>query len=149
MIRARFKSMRFRIPRLGGGVRDSLEAPELGLCVSPSGGIEMVDGDESVRQAVLLLLATRPGERVMRPEYGCDLHRLMFAPNDDTTAGLAKHYVERALARWEPRIQVLNVDANRVDEDPGRLDIQLEYRVRATQRTERLTVPVNLLGENP
>ena len=149
MIRARFRSWRFRIPRLSGEVRDSLESPDVGLGVSASGGIEMVDGDESVRQAVLLLLATRPGERVMRPEYGCDLHRLMFAPNDDTTAGLANHYVQRALARWEPRIQVLHVDANRVEQDPGRLDIQLEYRVRATQRTERLTVPVNLLGENP
>ena len=108
----------------------------------------MVDEEESVRQAVLLLLATRPGERVMRPGYGCDLHRLVFSPNDDTTAGLAKHYVQRALARWEPRIHVLHVDATRVDEDPGRLDIQLEYRVRATHRLERLTVPVSLLGEN-
>jgi phage baseplate assembly protein W len=107
----------------------------------------MVEEEDSVRQAIHLLLATVPGERVMRQEYGCDLHRLVFSPNDDTTAGLAKHYEERALARWEPRIQILRLDALRVEEDSGRLDIHLEYRVRATQRTERLTFPLSLSGE--
>jgi len=148
MSRARFRSWKFRIPRLSGEVQEAFDTPETGLCISPAGGIEMVDEDDSVRQAVLLLLATRPGERVMRPQYGCDLHRLMFSPNDDTTAGLAKHYVQRALARWEPRIQVLHVDAGRVDGGPGRLDIQIEYRVRTTQRLERLTVPLNLSGDS-
>jgi len=46
------------------------------------------------------------GERVLRPEYGCDLHRLVFSPNDATTAGLAVHYVRAALLRWEPRIEI-------------------------------------------
>ena len=69
--------------------------------------------EASVRQAILLLLSTRPGERVMRPTYGCDLHRLVFSPNDDTTAGLAIHYVRQALERWEPRIEVIRLDAGR------------------------------------
>ena len=99
-----------------------------------------------MRQAVLLLLSTVPGERVMRPEYGCELHRLVFAPNDDTTAGLAIHYVRRALARWEPRIDVLLVDAQRGADDAARLDISLEYRVRATQRTGRLSLGLDLSG---
>ncbi|HXJ93704.1 MAG TPA: GPW/gp25 family protein [Terriglobia bacterium] len=149
MSRPRFRAWRFRIPRLSGG--DGLEsfpASEAGLCVSASGSLEMVEDEESVRQAILLLLATRPGERVMRPDYGCELHRLMFSPNDDTTAGLATHYVQRALARWEPRIQVLHLDTSRVQEEPGRLDIQLEYRVRATQRSGRLNFPLELSGES-
>jgi uncharacterized protein len=107
----------------------------------------MVEEEDSVRQSILLLLATRRGERVMRPDYGCDLHRLVFSPNDDTTAGLATHYVERALARWEPRIQIVRLDASRAEGDPGRLDIHLQYRVRATLRVEQLTFPVNLGGE--
>ena len=107
----------------------------------------MVEEEESVKQAINLLLSTVPGERVMRQEYGCDLQRLVFSPNDDTTAGLAKHYVERALARWEPRIQILRLDALRVEEDPGRLDIHLEYKVRATQQTGRLIFPLSLSGE--
>jgi len=68
----------------------------------------MVDGDDSVRQAILLLLSTVPGERIMRPEYGCLIHQLVFSPNDATTAGLAIHYVQRALDLWEPRVDVVH-----------------------------------------
>src|ERR1700736_4358537 len=103
-----------------------------GLSISATGGIEMVSEHASVRQAILLLLSTIPGERVMRPDYGCQLHRLVFSPNDETTAGLAIHYVRQALDRWEPRIDILRLDAERNTEDPEQLIISLEYRVRAT-----------------
>ena len=63
----------------------------------PPAALATVEGDDAVRQAILLLLTTRPGERVMRRTYGSLLHRLVFAPNDDTTAGLAIHYVRQAL----------------------------------------------------
>jgi phage baseplate assembly protein W len=96
----------------------------------------------------MLLLSTSTGERVMRPDYGCELHRLMFAPNDDTTAGLAIHYVRQALERWEPRVDILHLDADPNAEDPGRLDIFLEYRVLPARRTEQLTVALNLTGES-
>jgi phage baseplate assembly protein W len=106
----------------------------------------MVDDHDSVRQAILLLLSTIPGERVMRPDYGCQLHRLVFSPNDETTAGLAIHYVRQALDRWEPRIDVLRLDAERNPEDPEQLIISLEYRVRATQQTATTTFSFNLAG---
>jgi phage baseplate assembly protein W len=152
MSKPRFRAWRFHLPRLSARADvperlQSYDASEGGFAISAGGGIAMVEEEESVRQAILLLLATVPGERVMRPEYGCDVHRLVFSPNDDTTAGLATHYVERAVARWEPRVQVLRLDAARVEDDPGRLDLHLEYRVRATQRVERLTFPLNLSGE--
>jgi phage baseplate assembly protein W len=111
-----------------------------GLAVSQRGGAAMVDGEASIRQAILLLLSTRPGERVMRPDYGCAVHRLAFMPSDGTTAGLAIHYVRRALERWEPRIDVLAVDA--ASGADGELEIRLHYRVRATLRTDRLVVPL-------
>jgi phage baseplate assembly protein W len=109
----------------------------------------MIDGGLSVRQAILMLLATRPGERVMRPHYGCHLHRLVFSPNDDTTAGLAIHYVRRAIERWESRVEVIDLDATRSKDDstPGLLEISLEYRVRATLKTERLAYAFDLTGE--
>ncbi len=106
----------------------------------------MVDGHDSVRQAILLLLSTIPGERVMRPDYGCQLHRLVFSPNDETTAGLAIHYVRQALDLWEPRIDVLRLDAERNAEDPEQLTISLEYRVRATQQIDTTTFSFNLSG---
>jgi phage baseplate assembly protein W len=71
----------------------------------------------------------------------------MFSPNDPTTAGLALHYVRQALARWEPRIEILRLDAGTNDLEPWRLDIVLEYRLKATRRVEALVVPVDLAGE--
>ena len=115
-----------------------------GLSVSSRGSIEMVSGSDSVRQAVLLLVSTMPGERVMRPEYGCRLHRLIFEPNDPTTAGLAIHYVRSALERWEPRIEILDIDAGRNPDQPELLDVTLQYRVHATQRVEQVAFSLNL-----
>jgi hypothetical protein len=123
-------------------------AKATGPCISNRGGIDMVEGDASVRQAIVLLLATRPGERVMRPTYGCNLQRLVFSPNDDTTAGLAIHYVRQAIERWERRVEVIHLDATRPDGGaPGELEIYLEYRVRATLQAERLAFAFDLTGE--
>lgn len=119
-----------------------------GLTVAPTGGLDMVDSDASVRQAILLLLTTRPGERVMRPSYGSLLHRLVFAPNDATTAGLAIHYVRRALAQWEPRVDVLDVDAGADPDYPEQLVVELRYRVKASQQATTLTFPVELTPES-
>jgi phage baseplate assembly protein W len=136
----RYRAWRFVHPDLDFGE----EGP--GLLTAPTGAIEMVEEHASIRQAVLLLLTTVPGERVMRPEYGCDLHRLAFSPNDDTTAGLVIYYVRRALERWEPRIVLLHVDAGRNPEDAWRLDVSVEYRVRATQRSDGFVYPLTLVG---
>jgi hypothetical protein len=141
MTAPRYRAWRFLHPDL-----DLVGVGPAGLRVSNVGGIAMVQEEAAVRQAILLLLSTVPGERVMRPDYGCELHRLVFAPNDDTTAGLAIHYVRRALERWEPRIDILHLDANRSAEEPFRLDISLEYRVRATQRTDRMRFGLDLTG---
>jgi len=137
----RYRAWRFAYPDL-----DAAES-FAGLQVSARGGIEMVEENHSVRQAILLLLSTRPGERVMRPDYGCLIHRLIFAPNDDTTAGLAIHYVQRALDQWEPRIEVIRLDAGRNPESPERLNVMLEYRVRATQQIQLVTFSLNLAGD--
>ncbi len=137
----RYRGWRFDIPDL-----DAPEA-EAGFRVAPTGEIEMVEEDATVRQAIFLLLLTHPGERVMRPDYGCDLGRLQFSPNDETTAGLAIHYVRQSLVRWEPRIEILFLDADCHPSDPGRLDISLEYRVRSTRRRGRIELPLSLSGE--
>ena len=138
MSTGRYRAWRFVHPDF------EVESGPPGLRISARGGIDMVEGDESLRQAVLMLLSTAPGERVMRPLYGCDLHHLVFAPNDLTTAGLAIHYVRRAVERYEPRIEVLDLDAGPNAERPELLDISLRYRVRATQQVETLSLSLNL-----
>ena len=137
----RYRAWRFLHP--------DLDMPEdwAGLSFSPTGGIEMVGERKSVRQAVLLLLSTRTGERVMRPDYGCDLHKLVFSPNDDTTAGLAMHYVRQAIERWEPRIVIERLDAGRDEAYPERLNILLEYRMNSSNSRDSLMFSVNMTGE--
>jgi len=141
MSKPRYRAWRFLYPEL------DVASDFAGLTLNPLGGIEMVEENASVRQAILLLLSTIPGERVMRPDYGCDIYRLIFAPNDDTTAGLAIHYVRQALERWEPRITLLRVDADRSSTAPDQLDILIEYRILATQQVQVLPFSINLAGE--
>ena len=117
-----------------------------GLHLNAAGGLATVGGAQSVRQSILLLVSTRPGERLLRPDYGCDLQRVVFAPNDATTAGLAAHYVRQAVARFEPGAEVLTVDAHAGPEAPDRLVIVMEYRVRATQEVESLQIALSLMG---
>ena len=127
--------------------------PDLDLAAGPPGlqhtargGLQTITGAEAVRQAVLLLLTTQPGERINRPDYGCHLHRLLFAPADDTTAGLAIHYVQQAVLRWEPRVDLLDVDAVVPPHDPERLEISLSYRVRASADVDTLRLDLPLSG---
>ncbi len=120
--------------------------PEEGIGLS-LGKPEMVEANASIRQAIFLLLSTVPGERVMRSEYGCELNRLLFLPNDYTTAGLAIHYVKRAIQRWEPRVEILKLDAAQNEDNSHLLNIMLQYRVRATLEKEEITFPLSLVGE--
>lgn len=89
----------------------------------------MVTGERAVAQAMLTLLLTAPGQRVMRPEYGCRIHDLIFAPGDATTLGLAAFHVDDALRRWEPRVVVQRVDAQVDPANQERMLIDIRYRL--------------------
>jgi phage baseplate assembly protein W len=106
----------------------------------PDGDVAMAAYEDDIREAVHIILATRPGERVMRPDFGAGLHQLVFEPITTTTLTLARHRVEEALVRWEPRIDHVTV---RVEADPplGRLLISIDYRVRATNTFYNLVYP--------
>ena len=125
---------------------DSGTGPALTL----AGGVATTSGSARLRQALMLLLATAPGERVMRPDYGCPLGRLVFSPNDDTTAGLAIHYVRQSVQRWVPEVEILRLDAGRDPAGPAeRLWIWLDYRIRAAQQDDRLAIALDLEGGAP
>lgn len=108
------------------------------------GDIALASGEDDIRQAILIILGTTPGERVMRPDFGAGLQALVFEPLNTATKALVKHRVEEALLVWEPRIDSLEV--NVTDERTlGRLLIELRYRVRATNTFYNLVYPFYLL----
>jgi phage baseplate assembly protein W len=108
-----------------------------------SGDVAMAAYDEDVRQAVLIILETAPGERVMRPNFGAGLSDLVFEPMTTALLALVKHRVETALIQWEPRI---DVDEIVVTAQPptGRIDVEVRYRVRQTSTFYNLVYPFYL-----
>ncbi len=112
--------------------------------VDKQGEIALVSREEDIRQAILVILGTSPGERVMRPDFGAGLKALVFEPINTATKALVKHRVEEALLLWEPRID--SVEVTMADERSlGRLLIDIHYRVRATNTFFNLVYPFYLL----
>ena len=105
------------------------------------GRISLARRAQDIEEAIRIILLTPKGQRVMRPEFGCQIHDLIFAPNDATTAGLAVFYVEEALAMWEPRIRVLDVMAVPDDSNDSRLMIRIEYEIKSTYDRRSLVFP--------
>jgi hypothetical protein len=115
--------------------------------VDARGRIALVRHKLDIDEAIRIILETPKGQRVMRPEFGSNLHDLIFAPNNATTAGLAAYYVEEALGMWEPRITVLEVDAHADEADPGRLLIEILYEIKATYDRRTLVYPFYRIPE--
>jgi phage baseplate assembly protein W len=117
------------------------------LQVNPQGGIALASGERDVEQAIRVILSTAPGERVMRPEFGCRIHELVFAPQDAATESLVVYYVEEALAQWEPRIDVQEVDVSADPDRDGALLVEIKYRVKDTHDERSIVYPFFLSGE--
>lgn len=113
------------------------------------GTIALTGDDDEIEQAIRIILSTAPGQRVMRPDFGCRIHELVFAPNDATTAGLAIRYVSEALGRWEPRITLRDVDVGPDPDDPSRLLVKVEYQVVSKHNPRSLVFPFYLVPEEP
>jgi phage baseplate assembly protein W len=106
--------------------------------IDDTGGIRMRSREEDIREAVGIVLGTRLGERVMRPEFGSGLQDLVFDPNDANLAGRIEFLARKALERWEPRIVLKEVRARPAGE---RMEIDVRYIVRQTNREDNVVVP--------
>ncbi|WP_433274245.1 GPW/gp25 family protein [Pseudonocardia xinjiangensis] len=106
-----------------------------------SGGIALSRGEGEIVEAIRLILSTAPGERPMRPEFGCGVHDLAFDPMNPTTAGRVRFEVMASLERWEPRIEVLDVVVTADDDDAATLLIDIEYEIRGTNNPRNLVFP--------
>ena len=109
--------------------------------VDARGRIGLARQVTDIEQAIMMILLTPKGQRVMRPEFGCQIHDLIFAPNDANTWGMAEYYVEEALRFWEPRIEVLSVTARPSEGNNERMDVHVDYRVKATLDKRTLVYP--------
>lgn len=113
----------------------------MGLAVS-NGRLGLVEGAAVIRQSLVTLLSTRPGERVMRPRYGCDLDAIAFAPMGPTTFMLAKLIVRRAVERFEPRAMIAGIDVTEDPFAPSNLLLVLSYRIKAGGATATLSLRI-------
>ena len=111
------------------------------------GSVALSRYEEDIRESIWIILSTAPGERVMRPDFGCGIHEYVFAPNNTRTAGLVQQKVEEALTRWEPRIELQELQVKADVDNPTVLLVQISYRVRATDSRFNLVYPFYLERE--
>ena len=114
--------------------------------VDGRGGVAVSSYEQDIRESIWIILSTAKGERVMRPNFGCDIHELVFDPASATTAGLMSYYVQEALARWEPRITVEGVEVYPDPEEPHRLLVDIRYTIKATNDERNLVYPFYLMA---
>ena len=119
---------------LGSGIAFPLQ-------VDRRGGIALAHDETDVDQAIQLILSTAPGERPMRPEFGCGVHDFVFDTIDAGTVARMETEIRSALDRWEPRIEVSGLEFDLEGVDRGELLINIGYRLRATNHMRNLVYP--------
>jgi phage baseplate assembly protein W len=132
------------------GVSRPVLGSGLGFPVTPgaTGALALAADADSVQQAIWIILGTARGERRMRPDFGCGIHDLVFETNNSATAGRVAREVRDALVRFEPRIDVVNVQVTSAQSGSALL-IDIAYRIRATNTAANLVYPFYLHGAGP
>lgn len=105
------------------------------------GSVRLSDAETDIRESIRLILGTAKGERIMRPEFGCEIHDHVFSSATPATLNLLESSVREALVQWEPRIDIEDIDARTDDEDPNKILIEIEYRVRTTNSLSNMVYP--------
>ena len=105
------------------------------LQIDGRGGIALSRHEDDIKESIRIILSTAKGERHMRPDFGCDIHKIVFAPNNATSWGLASHYVE----------EVMEIDPQPDPMDISRLLINIKYRIKATNDERNLVYPFYII----
>lgn len=112
--------------------------------VDMNGKIAMSQYEEDIKEAIWIILGTAKGERVMRPDFGCGIHDLVFASINTTTVTLVENSVREALTMWEPRIELIKAEVSTEEASVGKLLVSIDYRVRTTNNRFNLVYPFYL-----
>ncbi|MCB9437253.1 MAG: GPW/gp25 family protein [Anaerolineales bacterium] len=115
--------------------------------VDNRGQLALTSVENEIIQAIRVIIGTAPGERLMRPDFGCRIHELIFAPNNAETHAAAERYIREALGRWEPRINVEAVRVSMDAADSGGMLIEIDYLIKGTQDPRSLVYPFYLLPD--
>ncbi|WP_201365163.1 GPW/gp25 family protein [Dictyobacter formicarum] len=108
--------------------------------VGPNGQMLWSSGESNVRESICIILCTRPGERVLQPDFGCGLDRYLFEPNNTSTLRLIQEEVKRAIIRWEPRVALNDIHVSVNPADQRAVDIAIYYTLIAIQKREQLNL---------
>jgi uncharacterized protein len=111
------------------------------LQVTATGGIALSRFEQRIEESIYLILSTAAAERLMLPDFGCGIHDLVFAPNNAATPTRVVHSVRQALAAYEPRIDVLDLNADAAPDQPNLLLIRISYRIRANNAVGNMVYP--------
>ncbi len=111
------------------------------LQITPGGKIAQARHEQRIEESIFLILSTAKGERVMRPDFGCGIHDLVFGSNDATTLAVVTQMVRDALIAYEPRVDVLDIGVENTPEQPNLLLIRVNYRIRANNALGNLVYP--------
>jgi phage baseplate assembly protein W len=110
-----------------------------------NGKIAFSEGEESIKDSIRIILETAEGERVMRPDFGCGINRLAFEPNNTSTTTFIAFHIEEALMKWEPRIEVLDVNViPDVNNEKNKILIDIDYMIKSTNTRDNLVYPFYL-----
>jgi phage baseplate assembly protein W len=113
-----------------------------------TGQVALSTGNREIEESMRLILATAPGERPMRPAFGCAVHDYVFAPADASTAGDIAYAVRVALDRWEPRIELGDVTVRFDAVETGVLYVDIAYSVRGTNDPRNLVFPFYVIPDS-
>jgi len=112
-----------------------------------TGGIALVAHEREIEQSIRIILATVPGERPMRPEFGCLVHEHVFGPANGATAGQIAYAVREALERWEPRIVLQEVGVAFDEVERGTLHVDVTYLVDGSNDPRNLVWPFYVIPD--
>lgn len=114
--------------------------------VGPDGRLAWSAGEDNVRDLIRVILTTDAGERVMREDFGCGLRQYLFEPNTVTTRQRIQDSITQAIARWEPRVSVDGVTVDPDGNDPRRVNVNVQFRLVATQSAGSISLSLQLQG---
>ena len=109
-----------------------------------TGRIAMSEYEQDIRESIFIILSTAPGERVMRPDFGCGIHDLVFAPISRATLGLFESRVRESILKFEARIEIVSLSFDTSQASNGKLLIEFKFRVRETNNEFNFVFPFYL-----